>query len=612
MVNSSRFALFALAGFLVLAWPADAQVKIGDVTATANGTISAGYDADYGNMTSSDHGWQIGGVANYSGFFYNPNFLSFSATAYLNQSRANSDFQSISNASGVNVGATIFGGSRFPGTISYTKAYNSEGSYAVPGLANYVTHGNNDAFGVSWGETLAHIPSISAGYQMGSSQYSVYGTNDEGSNKFRTLNLHSSYNLAGFNMGAFYTDGESHALIPEVVTGQTGSESQSNNTAYGFNVSHRLPLEGSASASVNRSSWNDDFEGTSSNGTVDLISTLASVHPTQKLSISASANYSDNLAGQLIEAVVGTSGAGVVLPAASQSSNSLDVLGVANYVPLPRFTTSVFAERRVQLFEGERYSDDSFGGSASWSKPLLDGYFNASVSAADNLADQNGEDSLSFSTNENYTGEILGWHVTGMFGYAQNVQTLLVTYMNSSFNYSGNIRHRWGLFSVSMGAGASRTALTEQAGDASSSQSYYGSVGYGKFFTANGSYSKASGQALATGAGLIPVPIPTPILPSSLVSLYGGDSYSVGVTSSPAKSLLLSASFSKSLSNTSSSGITSMNDTDQFSALVQYRVRKLNFDSGFARLGQGFSGSGTGPEVVSSFYIGVSRWFSIF
>jgi len=46
--------------------------------------------------------------------------------------------------------------------------------------------------------------------------------------------------------------------------------------------------------------------------------------------------------------------------------------------------------------------------------------------------------------------------------------------------------------------------------------------------------------------------------------------------------------------------------------LVQYQYRKLNFISGYDRLEQGFSGSGTPPEVISTYYFGVSRWFSFF
>ena len=47
-------------------------------------------------------------------------------------------------------------------------------------------------------------------------------------------------------------------------------------------------------------------------------------------------------------------------------------------------------------------------------------------------------------------------------------------------------------------------------------------------------------------------------------------------------------------------------------ALIQYRVRKLNFISGYARLEQGFSNTGSRPEVISSYYMGISRWFNFF
>jgi hypothetical protein len=594
-----------------MAWPVAAQIKVGEVTSSVNGSISAGYNADFGNMTSSDHSWLLGGVANYTGSFYNPNFLSFNASVFINQSRANSDFQSISDASGVNVGATIFGGSRFPGSISYTKQYNSEGSYAVPGLANYVTHGNNDALGISWGLNLPHAPTFSVGYQMGSSQYSVYGTDDQGSSKYRTLNLHSSYRLAGFSMGAFYVTGEGHALIPEVVSGATGSESQSDNSGYGFNVSHQIPFQGSVSASVNRSEWNDTYAGSSSTGTIDLVSTNAQIHPAEKLSFSASANYSDNLAGQLLQAVVEAGSATPDLDS-SEPSDSLDLQAVASYSPLSNLQTSAYAERRTQHFEGESYGVTSYGGSASYSHEMRAGTFNSSLNVTENSADTTGDDTLGISTTENYSTEIQGWHINGSFNYAQNVQTLLVTYMNSFYSFSGNARRRWAKWNVTAGAGLGRTALTQQAGTANSSQSYNSSVGYSSLITATGTYSRASGQALATGSGLVAVPVPSPILPSSLVSLYGGDSYSFGLSSTPAKKLILTAAFSKSKSNTTSDAIASTNQNEQFNALVQYQVRKLNFTSGYSRLEQGFSGSTTPPEVVSSFYIGVSRWFNFF
>jgi hypothetical protein len=611
VAGSFRVAWLVQAGVLLLALPVAAQVKLGETSSDMNGTISSGYTANYGNLTGSTHAWTVGGAATLSGSYYNPNFLSFTVSPYLNQSRANSNFQSISDASGVNATASIFGGSSFPGSISYSKSYNSDGNYAVPGLANYVTHGNSDTFGINWSENLPDAPSFSAGYQMGTSSYSIYGTNDHGSSAFHSTNLHSGYRVAGFNLGAYYSNGGGHALIPQVVSGQLSTQTQSDNNAYGFNATHLLPLQGSISAGVNRSSWNSNYLGFSSSGTIDTVNALAAVRPAEKLALSVSANYSDNLSGQLIQAIQSAGGLVTGLNS-NQTSDSLDLMGVASYTPLSTLQTSAFTERRTQSFLGQTYGVTSYGGGATYAHQLLAGTFNASMTLSANAADKTGVDSLGFSTNENYTTDVLGWHVNGSFGYAQNAQTLLVTYMNSFYNYSGNVRRQWGQFNVGAGAGGSRTALTDQAGIANSSQNYNASMGYGIWLTATGSYAKSNGQALATGAGLVPVPVPSPILPSSLVSLYGGDSYSFALSSTPVKKLIVAASYARSSSNVTADALASSNQNNQFNSLVQYQYRKLYFTSGYTRLEQGFSGSGTQPETISSYYFGVSRWFKFF
>jgi hypothetical protein len=596
---------------LFLAWPARAQVRLGELSTDLSGTVSPGYSGTYGNQTSSTHNWTIGGSADFTGSYHSPNFLSFNLGLYLNQSRANSNYQSISNASGINASTSIFGGSSFPGAVSYSKAYNSEGNYAIPGVANYVTHGNSDTFGINWSENLPDKPSFSAGYQMGSSQYSVYGTNDSGKNSFHSVNLHSAYRLAGFNMGAFYTQGDSHSVIPQVIAQQFLTQTNASTDAYGFNASHALPLHGSASAGVNRSSWNSSYLGTSSSGTIDLLSGIATVHPWTKFSLSGSANYSDNLAGQLVQSVV-TAGGSVPGLSANSTSNSLDLEAIAGYSPAENMQTSFSVERRTQTYLGESYGVTSYGASASYARHILDGNFSAGLTLTDNTADKSGDNTLGFSNLENYSTKILGWQVSGTFGYAQNVQTLLVTYMNSYYNYSGNARKAWGKLNFSAGGAASHTALTQQAGTSDSSQSYNATLGYGMWATATGTYSKAGGQALATGAGLIVSPIPTPVLPPSLVSLFGGNSYSFGLSSTPVKRLIMEGSFSKSTSNTSSNGLNSNNNNEQFNAFMQYQYRKLNFTGGFARLEQGFSGSGVPAQVISSFYLGASRWFKFF
>jgi hypothetical protein len=481
----------------------------------------------------------------------------------------------------------------------------------VPGLANYVTHGDNSSFGVNWNESVPDLPSLSVGFQMGNSQYSVYGTNDEGNDDFHSLNTHSSYRVAGFSMGGYYSTESGHALIPQIVSDAEDTETHSDNSAYGFNVTHLLPLHGSFSSAFNRSDWSSSYLGTGTSGTIDTLNALAAIHPTEKLSISTSANYSDNLTGQILQSVVA---AGGVAPdtISSEPSDSLDMQAVLSYAALPNLQTSAYSERRTQHYEGESFGVTSYGGGASYSHEMRTGTFNSSLNITANTEDASGENTLGLSTTENYSTEIQGWHINGSFNYAQNVQTLLITYMNSFYNFSGNARRRWAKWNVTAGAGLGRTALTQEPGTANSSQSYNASMGYSSLITATGTYSRASGQALATGAGLVPVPVPSPALPSSLVSLYGGDSYSIGLSSTPVRKLILTAAFSKSKSNTTSEAIASMNQNEQFNALVQYQVRKLMVTSGFSRLEQGFSGSGIPNEVVSSFYIGVSRWFNFF
>ena len=101
-----------------------------NLSTNLSGTVSAGYSADYGNKIDSSHGLSLGGNATASGYYYNPNFVSFNLSPYYGQSRANSNFQSISDSSGVNLSSSIFSGSHFPGSISYAKAYNSQGQFA--------------------------------------------------------------------------------------------------------------------------------------------------------------------------------------------------------------------------------------------------------------------------------------------------------------------------------------------------------------------------------------------------------------------------------------------------------------------------------------------------
>ncbi len=611
MAGSIRVAAISLAAALLLAIPAAGQLKLGEFSTNLNANLAAGYTGDYGNLTESDHGWTVGGAGTLAGFYYNPNFVSFDISPYVNQSRANSDYQSITDASGVNLSSTIFGGSHFPGSINYSKSYNSEGSYAIPGISSFTTHGNSDTFGINWSENLPDAPSVTVGFQMGSNQYSVYGSNGEGDSGFHSFNVHSGYTVLGFHLGAYFDTGTSHSLFPEITDVGQETETHSSTTGYGFNVAHGLPLHGSWFAGVNRTDVDSNFLGYDYSGTIDTINTSVALQPTNKLHLSMNGDYSDNLTGQLYQQVIG---AGGVVPGANDSlaSHSMDVSGTAGYSFLTNLQATVFAEHREQYFLGENYGGNSYGGGLSYAHNLAGGTMNLAGSVSDNTVSNTNINALGFSTNANYSRTILGWKVSGAFGYAQNVQTLLITYMTSFYNYSGNIRRRWGRMTFSAGASAGRTGITEEPGTDDRSASYNLSLGFSRWITATGSYSKSSGQALQTENGLTPVPIPSPILPDNLLTLYGGKSYSIGLASSPAKRLTISAGFGKANSNFFLFPLTSSNNNEEINAIAQYQFRKMYFTGGYSRLVQGFSASGLPPQMISSFYLGVSRWFNFF
>ncbi len=605
-----EFGASLLIGLLLMAVPAASQVQAGDFSMKLSGILSGGYSAGYGDVLQSNHNINAGGNGTLSGSYYDPNFFSFSLSPYYNQSRTNSEFQSISAASGFNFSSGIFGGSHFPGSINFAKSYNSDGNFGIPGLANYTTHGNSTTFGVSWSELIPDLPSLTASYQRGSNQYSIYGTNDTGNSGSQSFSLRSGYLFRGFNMGAYFSDGTSHALIPQVLqSGQTDETSHSDTLSYGLSVSHVIPLRGSFSANVNRSDVNDDFAGYRFNGTIDTVTAGASIQPTNKLHASIGANYSDNLAGILYQAAA-TQGAPIQQP--QQSSHATDLTGSLSYLILPNLQSQAYADRRMQTFLGQSYGANAYGGGLSYSQGLFGGNFSGSLFVTDNTLDGSSVNTLGFNVSASYAHRIQNWFLAGSFNYAQNVQTLLITYMTSYYHYSGNVRRRVGKEFTWTGSGEySKSGLTTQVGTRSSSYSLSTGIGYSHWITLNGNYASSSGNGLQLASGVSSTPLP-PIIPSNLLILYSGTSYGVGFGTSPISRLTIGAGFSRGNSNTFSGGVGSSNSSEQFNAVFHYRFRKMEVNGGYSRLMQGFSASGLPPAMVSSYYAGVSRWFNFF
>ena len=622
----------SIAGLLFLTLPAAAQIQIGELSTNLNGVVGAGYNDVWGSDISSSHALNLNGNGTLSGFYYNPNFVNFNFSPYYDQSSQNSESRSLFNSSGFEFNSGIFGGSHFPGSITFAKSWDSEGNFGIPGVPNYTTRGSGQGFGIGWGAFLPGLPSLSANFNTGSSEYSVLGAGQNGSNGYHNFNLRSNYSIAGFNLNAGYSVGSSVSEIPLVFGNDTIESVTSNNNSWFVSASHMLPMHGSASASFSRSYIDSNYLGYGFNGTIDTLSAAAGITPTQKLSLSVSMGYSDNLAGSLYQSILpggspasqgatgaqapasGTTGqqSGGILQQTEQSSSALYLSGYGAYALAPNLQVNFEAQRRQQTFLGNSYGSNSYGAGLVYTRPLLGGSINASVNVADNTSDQSIGNALSFSTDLGYSRSFADWTVGGNVSYAQNVQSFLLTYMNSFYVYSASVRHRFGRIIWTASAAASHSALTNQPGTGNGGESFSTSLG-ARRLTLAASYAKMNGYGLLSGNGITPPPnLPPGVIPPEWLLLYGGSGYSFSLGTTPIRRLSLATSFSRSDSNTVNGLIFSANHNEQVFINGNYQFRKLTFNGGYGRLVQGFSASGVPASNVNSIYFGVSRYFNFF
>lgn len=590
-----------------------AQVRVGDGSMNLDGTLSLGYNADYSNSSGSDHSFDGGGTANLAGYYFNPNFFSFDVQPFYDQSRVNSSFQSITGSSGLNSSASIFSGSQYPGSISFSKTYNSSGNFAVPGVSNYTTHGDSDTLSINWGAHLQGLPSLNLGFTEGGGNYSVYGENQQGTSHTNTFTASSSYRVAGFNLNGGYQYTSSNSITPEFLTGDIASEQSSNSAnTFSFGVGHDLPLHGSFSAGASRSTLDSNFYETGMSTTINNVNVGLGFAPVRNLNVGSNTYYTDNLQGAIISSLLS---AGVVTPevASSSSSNSLSLSNYASY-DLPKLNLHLrfTDDRQQQTFLGESFVSNAIGANATYFRTLLGGQFNGVVGVTRTSVSSTNQSMTGLNGSTSYIREIQRWTISASANYSQDTQTILAAYTTSNYGYSGSLGRRLGRRSH-WGAAVSgaRSLLTDQPGSASSSQNYSTTLSLAGIGI-SGSYSKSTGNALLTPTGLVATPVPLPVVSPGSVIFYNGSSYSVGIGSSPVHGLTLAGTFAKALSGTESGTTSSNNSNDNLNFLLVYRVRKLNFTAGYSRLVQGFSLLGAPPTMVGSYYFGISRWFKAF
>jgi hypothetical protein len=603
---------------LVMAQLAAAQqqqpMSLGENTKlNAGGLFTFGYQGDYGDAVPSSHGLDLGFDGKVSGYYYNPNFLSFTVNPYYDQSRADSSYQSLTGSNGVNATANFFSGSKFPGSVTYSFADNSTGTLGLTGQPNFTTMGKSQGFGVNWSVLLPNLPTISVGYSQGSGNSTLYGTSEEDNSSTRLFNLHSNYQIAGFRLNAFFNHNSLNSEFPSFLTGDQPATLSSSDHDFGFSGQHALPEHGSVYVTYNRASaasnyltsdGQDESASNTSTYTDSTETANASFHPTPKLSWNVTQSYTNNLNGYVAQNIGGNGGPvpGLDLGSGSYSST---FSGGATYNFTNFLSSSVMATYYDQHYFGQSYTGEYLAGTLNYGKRLWDTFtFSGSIiESSSGVASS----SLGLIGNVNYFHRFGGWQTSGQFSYAQNVQTILITYTTSYYSYTANVRHRvpGGLTWIAAFNG-NHSGLTQDQGTSSHSESYSTSLSMRRV-QANSFFTQSSGISLL-GAGGVISPVPTPGLTDYI--LFTGSAYGGGFAVTPVSRLSISGTFSRALSNTLST-TDSHNNTEIYNAQLQYHLRRIGLLAGYTRFTQGISLVGA-PVNSTSYFVGMTRWFNFF
>jgi len=578
----------------------------------AGGQLSFGYAGDYGDAIPSDHGLNFGFNGNVNGSYYSPTFLSFTANPYYNQSRTDSESQSITGASGVTATANFFTGSHFPGSFNYHYDHNSTGSFGLAGEPNFTTIGSSQGFGISWGAMVTGWPTLAVGYSQGSGEGNLYGTSEQTNSSTRQFNANSTYFIRGFHLLGSYMHTGYDTEFPDFLTNGGESQETASANSFAFGAQHNLPLHGSLALSFSRNSSDSEFQvpagqvgSTSNSFTTNMESANAKFHPMTRLNFNFSQGYTSDLTGYVAQQAGGNGG---VVPNGlnlGPGSHSFTVGGGAGYLIARDLTGSVQATYYDQAYLGQNYSGEYVSGTVNYNRRVFN-MFTFSASVVDSSTGQ-GENALGFAGMVNFFKRFDGWVTTGQFAYAQNVQTVLVTYQTSYYLYNANVHKRIRThINWAAGINGSHSGLTNEPDSSSHSLGFTTSLSTG-WASASAFYSQGGGIALLGAGGLIqtqPIPGLTTFL-TTTGSNYGG---SLSVT--PIRRLSIAGAFSRAISETIAS-TTSYNNTEVLSGQLQYSLRQIGLQAGYLHFTQGISAIGT-PANTTSFYVGMTRWFNFF
>jgi hypothetical protein len=601
------FAVIAMSLVCVFACVASAsgQVTVADkLKMLMNGSLGTVYSGNFGDYTGSSHSLGIGINGTLEGYYFNPQFLSFQVRPYYDRAQFNSESQTITRGTGVESSVSVFGGSHFPGSITYGRNFNSNSEFRFAGVPSVLGDSSGSNFNVTWGALFSGLPTLQASYSTSDSTSTLLGTTNQGKSSSRNFNLNSSYTLGGFSLQGRLGHYDTKLLSPNFLTPETFS-STSSNTYYGVTAMRRLPLSGSLGLGWSRTA--------SDSGMDELTSTAyaasASFSPLRRLSISGFCNYTTNDLAAFAQSLSDTP----VLPLVNfdSNSNALYMNTTGTLAVGHGLTVTGYMNHQVRHFQGRGSENTQYGGTVSFQKvDNLFGFLRFSIGVLD-TATQDGNSALGLVTNLNTTRKFGRWETTADFNYSQYTQTLFNIVTTSNYSYGGMLRRKidssthW-----SASYRQARSGLTAQEGSNNISDSFVTNFSWEKY-SFSGSYSRSNGEALLGANGIL---IPTPV--GSILSPYfltfNARSYAANASTQLFRILTLSGSYTNVSSSAIRNTLGTFNNGHRFTTRLSLRMRRFYFIAGFDRAVQESSVVPGGPRAVNSFYVSLSRWFNVF
>lgn len=603
---------------LLLVAGAAAQIQLGENTQLSlSGNASFGYNGVFSDVDSNQV--VFGGNADLTGSYYNPKFLSFRVSPYYNQSRLNSDFNSIFSSKGLTAAATLFGGSHTPIDFSYERTYDSEGTVTVPGSLGYATNGSSQGFSIGGGLYFEGFPTLRASFSTTSDAYTVLGSTEDGSSRAHAFTVGSAYTRWGFNFNANYAKSYIDLHTPLLFDPLLTPNQTTNQDSFQVGASRKLWGSSLFSASYSHTHFVTDYANTLTDSSYDSLNGNFSWRPTSKLILGASANYTTNfgayLLGTLLPAGSATSSASTPPPPSLlplyRSSDFFTYGTRATYLLTPDITLDGSVDHTSENIFGEYLATTTLGGGGGYRHTLWGGQFSAHYGLSYYTSPTSAMSAMGHTGNVSYSHALKGWNTTGSFQYNTNVMTAVLGYSQSGYSLGVSASRPLSGWQLSLSAREGKSSINATSLADSLTSNYSAALSRNRF-SINGSYGRNSGESLPMLNGLVPSPLPGPIIAPGLLIFYSGTSYAGGVSYQPVRRLVITGSYMHALYQTDNTQSISNNMVTRLDSRVEYTFRQMHILGSYTYLRQGVGADFTTPQTVNAIYFGVSRHFDLF